>query len=115
VQKEGETMIAAAQEIIELVFMIAYTGGFLFWFARLWIVQREYFLCYGIDITQFNYVGRSFPTRFSLLLTQQSDPYVEALRLKIKRRVWQMAAWIFLFPLPFILVLSVLPYLGNVR
>jgi hypothetical protein len=117
--KAGEAMDAAARQFFELAFMIAWIGGYLFWFARLWIIQREFHLQFGFDFKYMYPISRfSWPYPepfFRRTFTRQSDPYLEGLRQKVIKRMLQMAAWLFLFPIPFVIVLSLLPPLGNAK
>lgn len=109
-------MDATARQIFELAFVIAWIGGGLYLYVRMRIVQREFFLNFGYDI---NFpLSRPFfhftPPRFRTF-TRQADPSLEALRQKIIRRWLHMAAWIFLFPIPCLIVYSILTSSGVFR
>lgn len=109
-------MAATARQICELAFAIVWIGGGLFFYMRMRGVQREFFLRFRYDINRpysrpfFHFTPPLFHT-----FARQSDPSVEALRLKIIQRWVQMGAWIFLFPIPFVIVLAILTSLGVFR
>lgn len=112
-------MDAAARQLFELAFVILWIVGGLICEARLWIAQRKYHLQWGYDIKYSNPVAPRwsglFSQRFSRVRTRQSDPYLEALRQRVKRRMILLTAWIFLFPLPFFVVLAFQPPLAPAR
>lgn len=116
-------MIREARQIGEVAFMVAWIGGDLFFFVRMRLLQVEYFgrfaglVYYPFNIPFFFRPISPLATlqMFRLMFGRQFDPSLELLRREIWKRWFQMGAWIFLFPIPFVLVLSVLPYLGNVR
>jgi hypothetical protein len=112
-------MDAAAQQVFEAAFVIAWIGGAVFWEARLWIAQRTYHLQWGYDINYPNPLAprwsEPFFHRSSRTFTRQSDPYLEALRQRVKKRMILLTAWIFLFPIPFLTVLALQPPLAPAR
>ena len=112
-------MDAAARQLFELAFVITWVRGGLLWKARLWIAQRKYHLQWGYDIKYPNPLAsrwsEPFSERSKRVFTQQSDPYLEALRLRVKRRMIPLTAWKFLFPIPFLVELALQPPIASAR
>lgn len=112
-------MGAAAQQIFIWAYLIAWIEGWLFWEARLWIIQRQYHLQWGYDFKYTFPISRfSWPYPYPFFrrtFTRQSDPYLEALRQRVVKRLLLMAAWLFLFPIPLFVALALAPPLASAR
>jgi hypothetical protein len=112
-------MTEIAQQIFILAYLIAWIGGYLFWFARLWVIQRQYHLQWGYDFKYIFPISRfswPYPEPFARrIFTRQSDPYLEALRKRVIKRLLLMVAWLFLFPIPFFIVLALAPSPATAR
>jgi hypothetical protein len=110
-----------AQNIVLLACVITELGGFLVFMARLRLAQSDYFsrfaslIYYPFNVKVFFRPTSLYAASEELLLTfqRQLDPTLEALRKKIFQRWLQMAAWIFGAPIPFVIVLILLPPPGN--
>ncbi len=116
-------MIREARQIGEVAFMLAWVGGGLFFFVRMRLLQVDYFSRYaGLVYYPFNIPFFFRPISplailqmFRLMFGRQADPSLESLRREIWTRWFQMGAWIFLFPIPFIIVLAILTSSGMFR
>ena len=117
-------MMREARQIGELAFVIAWICGAVLLLIRMRILQNEYFSRFT-NLIYYPFFNVPFLFRpvspyatlrlFRLTFTRQSDPSLESLRLKILKRWFQMGAWIFLFPIPFVIVLTILTSSGIFR